>query len=85
MRDLVELEMRELLTQYGFDGSGSPVIFGSALQALEVISALCQKSKSEFQTFWKKKQQALEVISALRQKSKFEFQTFWKENNRPWR
>ena len=33
--DLVELETRELLSEYGFDGDGIPVIRGSALQALE--------------------------------------------------
>jgi elongation factor Tu len=33
--DLVEEEVRELLTKQGFDGKGSPVIRGSALKALE--------------------------------------------------
>ena len=33
--ELVELEMRELLTYYGFDGDNIPVIPGSALAALE--------------------------------------------------
>jgi elongation factor Tu len=33
--DLVEEEVRELLTKYGFDGKGAPVIRGSALKALE--------------------------------------------------
>jgi elongation factor Tu len=33
--DLVELEVRELLTEYGFPGEEIPVIRGSALQALE--------------------------------------------------
>jgi elongation factor Tu len=33
--DLVEMEVRELLTAYGFDGSNCPVIRGSALKALE--------------------------------------------------
>ena len=33
--DLVELETRELLSEYGFDGDEIPVIRGSALQALE--------------------------------------------------
>jgi elongation factor Tu len=33
--DLVELEVRELLTKYGFDGEAAPVIKGSALKALE--------------------------------------------------
>lgn len=35
MLELVEMEMRELLTQYGFDGDNVPVIMGSALCALE--------------------------------------------------
>ena len=33
--DLVEMEIRELLTEYGFDGDNTPVIRGSALKALE--------------------------------------------------
>ena len=33
--DLVEMEVRELLTEYGFDGDETPVIRGSALKALE--------------------------------------------------
>jgi elongation factor Tu len=35
MIDLVEEEIRELLTKQGFDGAGAPVIRGSALKALE--------------------------------------------------
>ena len=33
--DLVEMEVRELLSEYGFDGDNAPVIRGSALKALE--------------------------------------------------
>ena len=33
--DLVEMEIRELLSEYGFDGDNTPVIRGSALKALE--------------------------------------------------
>ncbi len=33
--DLVEMEVRELLTKYGYDGAKCPVIRGSALKALE--------------------------------------------------
>ncbi len=36
--DLVEEEVRELLTKYKFDGAGAPVIRGSALKALEAKS-----------------------------------------------
>ncbi|KZO95046.1 translation elongation factor Tu [Calocera viscosa TUFC12733] len=35
MLELVEMEMRELLTQYSFDGENTPIIMGSALAALE--------------------------------------------------
>ncbi len=35
MLELVEMDVRELLTQYGFDGDNTPFIFGSALKALE--------------------------------------------------
>jgi elongation factor Tu len=35
MLDLVEEEMRELLTKQGFDGANTPVIRGSGLKALE--------------------------------------------------
>ncbi len=33
--DLVEVEVRELLTKYGFDGDKAPIIRGSALKATE--------------------------------------------------
>ncbi len=33
--DLVEMEVRELLSSYGFDGDNTPIIRGSALRALE--------------------------------------------------
>src|SRR5690349_19107647 len=33
--DLVELEVRELLSQYNFDGDDAPVIRGSAIKAIE--------------------------------------------------
>jgi elongation factor Tu len=35
MLELVEMEVRELLDQYGFDGNNSAIIKGSALKALE--------------------------------------------------
>ena len=37
--DLVEMEARELLTQYEFDGDNIPFIRGSALKALEAVQA----------------------------------------------
>ena len=33
--ELVEMEIRELLTEYHFDGDNAPIVVGSALQALE--------------------------------------------------
>ena len=33
--DLVEMEIRDLLNEYGFDGDNTPIIRGSALKALE--------------------------------------------------
>lgn len=38
MIDLVEEEIRELLTKQGFDGAGAPVIRGSGLKGLEATS-----------------------------------------------
>ena len=35
MLELVEMEMRELLTTYGFEGDDTPIILGSALCALD--------------------------------------------------
>src|SRR4030081_3931948 len=36
--ELVEMELRELLTSYGFPGDDIPIVRGSALQALECTS-----------------------------------------------
>lgn len=35
MLDLVDMEMRELLSTYNFDGEQTPIVMGSALAALE--------------------------------------------------
>lgn len=43
--DLVEEEVRELLTKQGFDGANTPVIRGSGLKALEASSADDEWSK----------------------------------------
>lgn len=44
--ELVELEIRELLTSFGFDGNNTPVIYGSALLALkgDTTSEIGEKS-----------------------------------------
>ncbi len=54
MIDLVEEEIRELLTKQGFDGAGAPVIRGSGLKALE---------SSSVDDEWAKK--VLELVNAL--------------------
>ena len=36
--DLVEVEIRELLTKYGYDGDNTPIIRGSGLKALQATS-----------------------------------------------
>jgi elongation factor Tu len=41
--DLVELEIRELLTKYGFPGDQIPIVKGSALKALEGDAAAAEK------------------------------------------
>lgn len=43
--ELVELEVRELLTKYGFPGDDTPVIHGSALKALESESPDSEDAK----------------------------------------
>ena len=32
----VEMEVRELLSEFGYDGDNTPIVIGSALYALEV-------------------------------------------------
>ncbi|MBU2564282.1 elongation factor Tu [Patescibacteria group bacterium] len=46
--DLVEAEIRELLTKYEFDGEKTPVIKGSALKALEASSPDSEDAKCIF-------------------------------------
>ena len=43
--ELVEMEVRELLSEYGFDGDDTPIIRGSALKALEGDPAYVAKVK----------------------------------------
>jgi len=47
--DLVEAEVRELLTKYEFDGEKTPVIRGSALKALAADSADSEDAKCIFE------------------------------------
>src|SRR5688500_16583272 len=48
--DLVELELRELLSNYQFDGDNIPIIRGSALKSLESTST--DASAPEYESIW---------------------------------
>jgi len=44
--EIVELEVRELLTEYGFPGDEVPIVIGSALKAMECGCGECDHCKS---------------------------------------
>ena len=48
--DLVEMEIRELLNEYDFDGDNTPIIRGSALKALESTST--DPNAPEYDCIW---------------------------------
>jgi elongation factor Tu len=48
MVELVEVELRELLTKYEFDGDNTPIVRGSALKALNAPSADAPEAKCIF-------------------------------------
>ena len=48
--ELVELELRELLTSYGFPGDEMPIVRGSALKALESTSK--DPNAPEYECIW---------------------------------
>ncbi|MGB3695781.1 MAG: elongation factor Tu [Spirulinaceae cyanobacterium] len=45
--ELVELEVRELLSEYDFDGDEIPIVSGSALQAVEAMKSNAATAKGE--------------------------------------
>jgi elongation factor Tu len=45
--ELVELEVRELLSSYDFPGDDIPIVAGSALQAVEVMTANAKTAKGD--------------------------------------
>jgi elongation factor Tu len=47
LMELVELEVRELLSDYEFDGDNIPIVAGSALEAVEAITAKPDIAKGE--------------------------------------
>jgi elongation factor Tu len=50
--DLVEMELRELLSKYEFPGDEIPIIRGSALQALEAGTAGADPSDPRYNCIW---------------------------------
>ena len=44
--ELVEMEVRELLTEYDFPGDDTPVIVGSALKPLKVMLNMQEKFRN---------------------------------------
>ncbi len=50
--ELVELEVRELLSKYDFPGDDIPVIQGSALQALEAVMSDADLTDDRLQCIW---------------------------------
>ncbi len=57
--ELVEMEIRELLSSYDFPGDDIPIVKGSALQALEAVQAGCNVDENE----WTKK--IFELMNAV--------------------
>jgi len=50
--ELVEMELRELLTEYEFPGDEIPIIKGSALQALEASSGDADQTDPRMNSIW---------------------------------
>ena len=50
--ELVEMELRELLTDYEFPGDDIPIIKGSALHALEAATANADTEDSRYNCIW---------------------------------
>jgi elongation factor Tu len=50
--DLVEMELRELLTKYEFPGDDIPIVRGSALHALEAGSSNADPSDDRYTCIW---------------------------------
>ena len=50
--ELVEMELRELLTEYEFPGDDTPIIKGSALQALEAAASDAAEDDERMNSIW---------------------------------
>ena len=59
--DLVEMEVRELLTEYGFDGDNTPIIRGSALKALKEILSMLRLLK----TLWMQLMNGFQLLKEI--------------------
>ncbi|MCB9897136.1 MAG: elongation factor Tu [Planctomycetes bacterium] len=50
--ELVEMEIRELLTKYEFPGDDTPIVRGSALQAMQAVEAGATVEDPRYQCIW---------------------------------
>jgi elongation factor Tu len=50
--ELVDMEIRELLSSYDFPGDDTPIVQGSALKAMEALEAGADKSDPRFNCIW---------------------------------
>ena len=69
--ELVEMEIRELLDQYEFDGDNTPVIHGSALGGLNNEPEWIDKIKDLINAVYKNDAKLKEAISNISQEDKF--------------
>ena len=69
--DLVEMEIRDLLNEYGFPGDKTPIIKGSALKALESTST--DPDAPEYKCIWDLMKEVDEFIPTPERKSDLPF------------
>ena len=69
--DLVEMEIRDLLNEYGFPGDKTPIIKGSALKALESTST--DPDAPEYKCIWELMKAVDEFIPTPERKSDLPF------------
>jgi len=50
--DLVEMEIRELLSKYDFPGDDTPIVRGSGLQALQAVTAGAKVDDPRYKCIW---------------------------------
>ena len=60
--ELVEMEIRDLLSSYDFPGDDCPIVQGSALKALEGDAAYEEKKSSNWLLHWTATSRLLSVL-----------------------